>query len=511
MASKITHGFTEPRIFTKPLRELTRETSRGFEAIQFAEKVLNVQLFPWQKWLFIHLLELNPDGTLRFRKALVIVARQNGKTLIAAVLAAFFLYVDSVRWPEYIKPRDFVIVGAAQKLDIAMKPWTQVRQWGGPDDPRIGIAHDRVPILQAVTRMPRTANGETELVTTEGAVYRPRTFEGARGYSSARLILDELREQHDYVGWSAIEKSATAMFDSLLLAFSNAGTAKSEVLRDVRTIAHESVDKRNAQWFIAEWSADEDADLDDPRAFAQANPSAGYLPAMTIDGLMQTAAEAKNKNIERIEVLCQWVSAQIEPYIDVSEWKAGFVSPFEVSIPHGSRTVWGVDVSFDRRWTWISAAVFLDDGRPFVQLRERHKSMFKAVDRLAELAADSGSSEVALQSRGSASMELVQPLREKGLTVHEIDGGHIGLATGRFRDRVRSGELAHTEQPLIDLGIEGGIVKRIAENEAWDRYRSVVDVAGVVSETVALYGLEALDGDGDKTFSAYADHGLLIL
>lgn len=90
MASKITHGFTEPRIFTKPLRELTRETSRGFEAIRFAEKVLNVRLFPWQKWLFIHLLELNPDGTLRFRKALVIVARQNGKTLIAAVLAAFF-------------------------------------------------------------------------------------------------------------------------------------------------------------------------------------------------------------------------------------------------------------------------------------------------------------------------------------------------------------------------------------------------------------------------------------
>jgi hypothetical protein len=167
-----------------------------------------------------------------------------------------------------------------------------------------------------------------------------------------------------------------------------------------------------------------------------------------------------------------------------------------------------VDVSFDRRWTWISAAVFLDDGRPFVQLRERHKSMFKAVDRLAELAAESGSSEVALQSRGSASMELVQPLREKGLTVHEIDGGHIGLATGRFRDRVRSGELAHTEQPLIDLGIEGGIVKRIAENEAWDRYRSVVDVAGVVSETVALYGLEVLT-PGDEVYSAYQDYDVM--
>lgn len=506
--SKITHGFTEPRVFTKPLRDLTPDTSRGFEVIAFAENVLQVSLFPWQKWLFIHLLELKPDGTLRFRKALMIVARQNGKTLLAAVLAAFFLYVDSVRWPEIVKPRDFVIVGAAQKLDIAMKPWMQVRQWGGPDDPRIGIAHDRVPLLQAATRLPRTSNGETELVTKEGAVYRPRTFEGARGYSSARLILDELREQYDYAGWAAIEKSATAMYDSLLLAFTNAGTARSVVLQDVRDIAHESVGKKNAQWFIAEWSAEADAALDDPRAFAQANPSAGYLPAMTIEGLMQTTAEAKNKNLERIEVLCQWVSAQIEPYVDVSEWRDSMVSPFEVSIPLGSRTVWGVDVSFDRRWTWIAAATFTEDGKPFVQLRERHKSMFEAVNRLVEIADESGSREVALQSKGSPSMELVGPLRERGLTVHEIDGGHIGLATGRFRDRVRSGDLVHTEQPLIDLGVEGGLVKTIAENEAWDRRRSVVDVAGVVAETVALYGLEALEPE-EIAGSSYQNYDLM--
>ena len=89
--SKITHGFTEPRIFTRPLRELTPETSRGFECIAFAENVLRVKLLPWQRWLLVALLELKPDGTLRFRKGLVIVARQSGKTLMAAVLAAFFL------------------------------------------------------------------------------------------------------------------------------------------------------------------------------------------------------------------------------------------------------------------------------------------------------------------------------------------------------------------------------------------------------------------------------------
>ena len=509
---EITHGFTEPRIFTKPLRKLTARTSRGFEAVAFAENVLKVSLFPWQRWLLIHLLELNPDGTLRFRKALVIIARQNGKTLIEAILAAYFLYVDAARWPALVKPSDFVIVGAAQKLDIAMKPWMQVRRWGGPDDPRIGIAVDRVPMLQAATRMPRMVNGETELVTHEGATFRPRTFEGARGYSATRLLLDELREQYDYSGWSAIEKSATAMFDSMLLAFSNAGTARSVVLRDVRDIAHASVDDPGAQWFVAEWSAEPGAELDDRRAFAQANPSAGHLPAMTLDGLMQTAAEAKNTTLERIEVLCQWVTAKVEPYVSPADWRDCEVSPLMVDIPTGQRTVWGVDVSFDRRSVWIAAATTVSDGRRFVQVHERLKSMFAAVDRLAELSEQSGFREVALQSKGCAAVELIKPLQERGLIVHEIDGSEIGLATGRFRDRVRDRDVVHPVQPAVDLAIESGMTKTIAENEAWDRKRSEVDISGVVAETVALWALETREGaEESRQQSAYSDHGLLIL
>ena len=62
------HGITTPRIFTPPLRELTPETSNGYAVIEFAEKFLHVHLFPWQKWLLIHGLELLPDGSYRFRR-----------------------------------------------------------------------------------------------------------------------------------------------------------------------------------------------------------------------------------------------------------------------------------------------------------------------------------------------------------------------------------------------------------------------------------------------------------
>lgn len=499
------YGFTEPRIVTTPLCELTPKTSRGFEVIEFAHDVLNVVLFPWQRSLLIRMLELDSFGLLRFRKALVIVGRQNGKTLIAAVLAAYWLYIDASRWPQQLPEQNFIVVGAAQKLDIAMKPWRQVRRWGAPDDIKVGIAIDRVPDLQEITYPPRTTNGETELRTHAGAAYLPRTFDGARGQSAARLILDELRQQYDYEGWSSIEKSANAMYDSLLVAFSNAGTKRSRVLRDVRQIGHESVDDPDTQWFIAEWSAEQDASLDDPRAFAQANPSAGYLPGMTIAGLLRAAAQAKEKNVERIEVLGQWVTAKVDNYIGSAEWKARHVSPADVlaQLPKGARTVWAIDMSHNRKTTWIGAAVFTADGKPFATVRVKRPGWAWVLPFLTELAQESGHREVAVQSKGVPAMDFIKPLtdaefevdgRMEKFIVHPIDWSAFALATGRLSDRVRDDDLLIIEQPDVDRVIEGAVVRSYAENTGWSREKSMpVDIAGVCAITIALYALEELE------------------
>ena len=487
-------GLTEPRVWTKPLRVLTPETSRGFHVIEFATKILRVKLFPWQMWLLIHLLEIDEDGLLRFRKALVIVGRQNGKTMIGAVLAAYWIYVDAKRWPEQLPEQDFVIVGCAQKLDIAMKPWKAVRRWGGPDDKKIGIAHDRVPSLQRFTYPPRTTNGETELKTLGGGTYLPRTFEGARGQSVARALVDELRQQYDYEGWSAIEKSTNATYDSLLVAFSNAGTKRSLVLRDVRSTAHASVNDPDAQWFVAEWSAEQDATLDDPEAFRQANPSAGYLPGMTISGLMRAAADAVEKNLERIEVLGQWVTAEVNNYLDTVEFSSLARPVADISIPKGARTVWGVDVSHDRTMTWLTAAVYTADGKPFTTVRLARAGMVWLPAYMAELAETSGHREVAINAKGCPAMEFIEPLKKLGLIVHEFDGPKYALATGRIHDEVRDKNLVVVNQPDITLAVQGGVVVPYADNMAWSRPKSLpIDIAGLVAETIALYALLVLE------------------
>ncbi len=397
-------GQTEPRIFTRARVELTPETSRGYEIITFAQDILHVTLLPWQEWLLIHMFELNEDGTLRFAKALVIVGRQNGKTLLSAVLSAYWLYVDSARWPEQSPQHDFEIVGSAQKLDVAMKPWRKVRAWAGPDNPKIGIAPDRVPILQASTYSPRMVNGEVELRTFEGACYKPRTFDAARGLTAARTILDELRKQYDYEGWSSITKSSNAVFDSFLLALSNAGTERSEVLKDTRDIAHAEIDNPDAEWFIAEWSAHPDQKIDDPTAFEQSNPSAGYLPGMTIKDLMRTTWNARNKpgalTVERIEVLGQWVSAESTPYLNLAEWEACADAPHVNErgelVYHGSqlasdsRRVLGLDVSGDRKMSFVAVAGLLSEKLAHIEVIAQRAGILWVVPHLIRVREKTG-------------------------------------------------------------------------------------------------------------------------
>lgn len=497
------YGITEPRVWTKPLVELTPATSRGFDVIKFAREDLGVRLLPWQEWLLIHMLELDSFGLLRFRKALVIVGRQNGKTAIAAVLAAYWMYVDAGRWPQQLPEQDFIIVGAAQKLDVAMKPWKQVRRWGGPDDEKLGIAHDRRPELQKLTYPPRTVNGDVDIRTKGGGMYMPRTFEGARGHSAARLLLDELRQQYDYEGWSAIEKSANAMYDSLLVAFSNAGTSRSVVLRDVLDIATEDVDDPDAEWFLAEWSADPKASLYDPMAFAQANPSAGHLPGMTIAGLMRTAAKAKNKRVERIEVLGQWVTSLVVPFLDTEEWHAsadpllldedgGVESPGS-TIAAGSRMVMGIDVHREKRNTRTSIGVagYRDDGRVHLEVIAQRTGTTWVVNHAKAIRAKTGITQVALQTRGADSADLVQPLKDAGFDVVDISATTLLLAAGRIRDRVREDKIRHRGQGPLDLAVDNATTRNLSGMPVWDRDASPVDIAPVVAVTYALVGLES--------------------
>jgi phage terminase large subunit-like protein len=227
---------------------LTPKTSAGFEACRFATVTLGIQLLPWQRWLLIHMLELNPDGTFRFRTVLTLVARQNGKTTLLQVLALWRMYVDAAS----------LIIGTAQSLDVAEEAWEDA----------VALAKS-VPELASMIEQVRESNGKKTLKLETGERYKvaASSRRGGRGLSGDLALLDELREHQSWEAWAAVTKTTMARPNPQIACFSNAGDAASIVLVHLRTQALAAIagtraavdpDDPLASLALFEWSAADD-------------------------------------------------------------------------------------------------------------------------------------------------------------------------------------------------------------------------------------------------------------
>ena len=185
-------GKTEPRIWTPPLKKLTKANTLGYAFCDFCE-VLGVELLPWQKWLAIHALEIVTEGKqwrFRFRYVLVLISRQNGKTFFEVLLNIFFIY----------GLKSHLVLGTAQNLDTAVETFEDT----------VSLI-ESVPELKDLLRKVNRGTGKRELLLDTGDRYKViAATRKARGLSSDLIMMDELREQTNWDAWGAISKTMMA-------------------------------------------------------------------------------------------------------------------------------------------------------------------------------------------------------------------------------------------------------------------------------------------------------------
>lgn len=529
-------GKTTPRLWTRPLRELTPETSHGFHVIEFAFVWLGITLRPWQKWLLIHALELTPDGRYRFRKVIIIVGRQNGKTKLIEVLALWWLFVDSDSFPEHVPADEFLVLGTAQDKDTAKKVWRKVLRRCNPNvqkwPSRFSPAEREaiVPALVAQAMPPYETNGSEAITLKNGAQYQiaASTSGGGRGDSISRAVMDELREQRNWEGWAALSKTLNGTFNSQLWAISSAGDARSVVLKDLRDAAvaalkewdeyvtagllsaEEYANGHDTSIGLFEWSAPEGCPLDDADAYLQANPSIGH--GYEVEALLSDLESGEPESVTRTEVMCQWVESTIEPFMDpkwseltdapLVDGRGQLVDPGS-QIAEGSHMTIGIDTSWNRSMTYIAVAGYRDDGLIHVEVVRMRAGMLWVVPEVVRIAKEQGITHVAVQSRGCPAADFVQPLQEAGLEVVEIFGTTMLNSAGRLKDRVRDELLRHRGQPILDMAMANGVAKQLSGMDVWDRAGSVVDVAPAVAVTNAVLALETTE-KMQPELSAYA-------
>lgn len=524
-------GCEVPRVWTPPLRELTPETTLGYDVIDFAGSYLDIDLLPWERWLFVHGLEIVGDfdgeWTLRFRIVIVLVARQNGKSVMGMVLALFFLYVLGAA----------LILGTAQDLSQAEEVW----------EGAVNMAQDNEELSGEIERIFQ-GKGSKELRLEGYRRYKVATpnRKNTRGKTSNLVLLDELREHQSFQAWSAASKTTKAVRSGLVWCMSNAGDGTSVVLRHLRLQAHRAIgdpdgicaeadglsvepdeemsdEVMDAMSSIAifEWSAPPNCDKWDRDAWAQANPSMGY--GFLDESTIATDCASDPEDEFRVEDLCQWVTATTEPPFPRGAWEAGIDPASEVA--PDSPLWFGVDASYDRSTACVAVCGLTPARDLHVELVARGRGIKWVVDWFRErVERYGGRMRVALQGNGAPVSALADFLEAvDGVEVTRCVGRSLGAWCGRLWDAVAAldpasdddGEAAttpiiHRPQPVLDLAANVAVTRPMGDGAwAWDRKKSIEDISPLVAVTMA-HGL-ATDIEEPQRASAYEDSDLITL
>jgi len=487
-------GCTQPRLWTPPLRELTPETSVGFDVIDFARYQLAFPLDPWEEWAVIHGGELLPDGRPRFRVVHVVVARQNGKTTIPVVLSLYWQVIEQVA----------MILGTSTKIDYAKESWfkavTLAEKAPGladlvPSHLSLGPDGNRARRLWL-----RQANGEQES-TLCGSRYKiaAANEEGGRSLTVHRLVLDELRQHHDYSAWDAAVPAGNAVADFQAWCLSNAGTSRSVVFNDERETALKFIETGEGDprtgWF--EWSSEPGADPMSLAALAQANPNLGRR--IDVDTLLGQARKAVEKGGEKLagfrtECMCISVGT-LTPVIDPEVW-ASRADPGSQVV---GRLALGFEVALDRSAASISVSGRREDGRVHCEVIDRRGGMGWVIPRLVELCVRWGPVMIGLDPSSPAgalvpdlsraiddavkARRLQDPVATFELTNRDMATAFSGFVADVVEDRLRH----RGEQILVDeLGT--AVARPVGDGgTAWGRRRSGGDISALVAVTVARW------------------------
>lgn len=489
-------GRAVPRLWTRPLRELTPLTTFGFEAIKFAERDLGLNLHPWQKWFLLHSLELEPGyetgdplPMLRYKTVVLLVSRQNGKSFVLSARLLWRMFM----WNKGVKPP--LILSTAHKLSLA--------------EEILDDAHRTVSLSEMHDRIAQRSNtnGNKFFRLDNGARWKceAASDDGGRGLSVTDLAFDELRQQKEWSAWAAMTNTINAVQSSQTIAVSNAGEAKSEVLRSLRAKALEEMDARAAaekrgedyapvdsSLGLFEWSAPDDCDIWDTGGWCQANPSLGHPNSITGDMLASKAALVGEPGAGlpehkfRTENLCQWVNVTADSLFSSEELEA-CLDP-ESMIAPDSPIYLSVDVSRDRKMTSLSIAGFRDDGKPHVEFVTQRAFTEWVPDFLANGLAFKPAA-VIMQGRGCAASSLIPFIEQAGTPVVRCEGGDLPNSYGLFYDRVMEKNISWIEQETLIGALSEIRTKSTGDAFLFNREKSPVDIAPACAAAFALWGL----------------------
>ena len=457
IGEKRIEGYAEPRIHTPYIDA----PSLAHEVIELAEKI-GMPLMPWQKTVMTDALKIDPDTGMFKRKTVgVLVARQNGKTHLAAMRIIWGL----------IKGEK--ILALSSNRAKALDTFQFVSE--------IIMTSDFLrPMLKG---KPRLANGQEVINFLSGGQYRiaAATRDSTRGFSADLLYVDELREITPDA-WTAARPVTRAKPNAQTWTTSNAGDAFSTVLLDLRNRALEHPSETFG-WY--EWSAPERCKIWDRKAWLYANPAVGHTITMEV---LEESVATNTIEATRSEMLCQFIDSIQSP------WPYGVIeatSKSDLELPMGKPTVLAFDVSPSKRQGTLIGAQLMDDG---ITIGVGIMQMWSSDVGIDDLKMASDIHEWAQKYRPQvilfdkyATQSIADRLMTQGWMVHDVSGQHFYQACGELLDAFVNNRIVHSGQPELIAHFNNCGMK---ENDGgWRiiRRKSAGDVTGAIAVAMAVH------------------------
>jgi phage terminase large subunit-like protein len=319
---------TLPTIYTKPLSEdYPTDGTKVRELVERAVKTVNGRPFIKQEWqldLFDRVLERyredhpDPDkaGRIRYRQVVISLGRQNGKSVLAALLGLYGL-IKHVPGPT--------IIGLASSREQADIIYAYVKE-----------IIDGSPALRKRYKTTGT-RGITRRERVGSYRIKPAKADALQGIPTSMCLFDEVHIC-DPDMWQAMVKGTTSFDDGIVIGLTTAGDDESVLLDDLYKLGKRAAagDPELERFGFFCWEAPEGCEIDDPEAIKAANPSvaAGLIPVSRIQDQVRT----EPPHMARRFTLNQFVSGS-ESWLDMHTW----LSAATGGLSEGSRPVFVVD------------------------------------------------------------------------------------------------------------------------------------------------------------------------
>ena len=475
MASRMDNGLRHPAVWTRPLKSRMKLLTDGDKVIELVkvawkspESPDGIELDEWQKWLIRHMLERYPEnhpqypGQLRYRQIVVSMGRQNGKSLLGAILGVYGLLLHQQ---------------GAQVISIASST-EQAR-----------IIYSRVLYTiqnnEYLKKRFKKATEQRGIVTADGSArydVKAAKESALQGIPMSLCLFDELHIAKRGM-WSAAVLGTAQRKDGMVIGITTAGDETSETLIELYKLGYQAAagDPELERFGFFLWEAPKHSQIDDPLALKCANPSidAGRLDLNTVLSDIRSIPEHEARRYR----LNRFISGTAESWIpgEVFAKAAGDGITEQVDI------VLAVDRTKNWEYATIAAARKCPDGKFETELVAGFAGATEQqlYNKIHELWARGTIKAIAVYDRQMTN--LVKRLKADGLPVWPLWTKEISVACSTVYAMFTTDLVRHRNDPLLVVQSPKGIAKYTGETWLISRRESLGDIDALMATVMALY------------------------